>query len=110
MTIAAIEITRTAEEIASELSALNELLSQLPQQTLRPDETRDCLHAQVHVLQDNLSKQDVLDEYEDMEDDPIMFIFESAYDAWRWMAGDDELTPSKAWPHLSERAADPLAA
>ena len=79
---------KTAAEIAAEVAALKELLPKLPNQ-------RSAIKAQIRVLENDLSNDDVYDEFQGTSR------FDDTLDVCMWRDGDSECEPmSIQWREL----------
>jgi len=96
----------TAEQIKSEISRLREIMDKVPPTTRFGESNTDAIDAEIEVLENDLSEDDIYSsscETEDEEDEKWSFrIRDLALAARRWMDGEDPESPSKGWEPLVE--------
>jgi hypothetical protein len=95
---------RTRLEIADELFALNELLSQVPPTSAFGDDNHEAINTQIRVIQETMTQTKLLEEYED--DDP--YILSAALDAHAWLYDDGDAV-SEGWQEMAEESVAAVA-
>jgi hypothetical protein len=91
---------RTTTEIANEIKALKKLRNKVPSTTYFGDDNRAAIDAQIRVIEENMTLDDIHDEWED--DD---FLLGNADDALKWLREDADPV-SGCWAHLVEAQAE----
>lgn len=89
---------RPKEEITAEIEALTTMKPTVLHHSKFGDDHHAAIDAQVQVLEDGLSEDDVYDEFP--EGDFADNIRDSALDAARWAEGDSDDVPSEQWKDL----------
>lgn len=87
-------LTRTVEEVQQEIASLRDLSGRVASTTAFGDSNDDAIDAQIRVLDEKLTFEQVVDEYED-----VAYTLSSALDAYRWLNEDDEPV-STGWREL----------
>lgn len=88
---------RTCPETAEELYVLNDLLNNVPQYSTFGDDNHQALAAQIKVITEGMTKDQMLEEYEDGED----YTLYAALDAYEWMHEDGDPV-SEGWTVMIE--------
>lgn len=94
-------MSRTRIEVEEELSALCNLADIVPQYTAFGDDNQEAINAQIKVIRERMSFEDVLYEFEDERS----YTLSAAQDALRWLRDDDEPV-SAAWMELVASSAE----
>lgn len=97
-------MARTRIEIEDELNALKELRNNVPPQTAFGDNNQDAIDAQIKVIENRMTFEEVIDEFEIDGD----YILSNAQDAVRWLRDDDEPV-SDSWRDLVGVAVEAVA-
>lgn len=87
-------MSRTRMEIDEELAVLKGLANEIPAQSAQGEDNHDAINAQIRVIEDDMSFEDMIVAYDDDE-----FILSAAIDARRWLKDDDEPV-SETWLEL----------
>lgn len=96
----------TAKEIAAEIAKLREMKPTVLRASMFGDNHHDAIDAQVEVLEQRMSEDEVFDKYPfgdegEGEDDVAENVHNAARDAALWLAGEsDDGNPSKNWESL----------
>lgn len=91
-------------EIADEIHALKELLHQVPPTSAFEDDNHEAIHAQIRVIQEEMTYEELLHEFEEGEPE----IFNAALNALGWLY-DDDTPPSEWWREILEDSAEVAA-
>jgi hypothetical protein len=97
-------IKRTKKEIADEIKALKELKPRVPRRTFFGEDNWLKIDAQLDTLEEVRDEEEVYDHYEENEDassDDEHVVRDSALDAARWLAGDNDDKPSDGWRSIA---------
>jgi hypothetical protein len=89
-------ITRTVEEIAAEIAALNELKPHVPKWSHFGENNHAKIDAQIDVLTERRDDDDVYAHYDDGPER------ESALDTAEWLMGNLDVKPSAHWEHFAK--------
>lgn len=92
---------RTAKEIKAEVAALKKLRGQLPKLSPRGEENHTCIDAQIEVLNNKFTEDDIY-ERGDIETTPTKKFWNSdvrnsAMSALNWKLGESFEAPSVDW-------------
>lgn len=87
---------RSKEEVQKEAETLREMKPKVRQFSAFGDDHHAAIDAQIEVLQEGLSDDDV---YERFEED-AQNIFDEAMQAFEWMSGENDVAPSVGWAEL----------
>lgn len=90
------------DEIAAEIATLTEMQPKVRWHSAFGDDNRAAIEAQINVLQNRMTDDDIYDEYEDPEDPDNRHALDNALEAWAWLNGESEegLPPSADWQSL----------
>lgn len=86
---------RTQDEIDAEIAKLEGLKTRIPQKTLFGDNNRAAIDAEIVVLKEQMSMNDVYRNY-----GADMHVCDSALGAFSWMAGEVDTPTSDDWSAL----------
>lgn len=89
----------TPEQIKAELVALEKCKATVPKSGMMGN-NHDGLDASASVLRDRMSHNDIYDTWGPDAGDESDFdraVFDGALDAYNWMTGDDDESPSEKW-------------
>ena len=87
--------TRSKQEITDEVRKLQGLRSRVPQHGMLGNDNREAIDAQLRVLKENLSKEQVIEEFEGPDD----YILSNALDAAEFLEGDGAAC-SEGWEDM----------
>lgn len=90
---------KTRSEIESEIAALEAVKLRIPHTTAFGDSNHDAIDAQVEVLQEEMTEDDI---YEKWPDDTDMHTRTAAQEAQQWMDGESEDVPSADWATIAK--------
>lgn len=90
------------KQIESEIKKLETIKPKIPRTNFFGDNNHDKIDAQIEVLQEELSEDEVYDRFEDEENpDRTMEIVSNARQAALWLIGEsDDGAPSNGWKEL----------
>lgn len=88
-------MSRTRIEIQEELTALGDLLNEIPTTSSFGDNNQEAINAQIRVISYRMTVDELLSEYEDEVD----YTLSAAMDALRWLRDDDE-PASESWNEM----------
>jgi len=92
-------MNKTSEQIAAEIKSLSDLKPHIPSQSGFGDDNDGAINAQLEVLRDNLSFDDIDMKRDDGEWDD--YVYDSAFWALEWMNGNSKDSPSQDWKPLA---------
>jgi hypothetical protein len=95
--------TRSKQEITDEISKLQGLRNRVPQHGMLGNDNRAAIDAQIRVLNENLSKEQAIEEFEGPDD----YILSNALDAAEFLAGEGAAC-SESWAELVAMQAETL--
>lgn len=105
------KIPKTEKQIKKEAEALVKLKPQVPMYTAFGDNNHAKIEAEIRVLSDNMSEDDIYDTWPvDGKDDEESLEFErenghensAALYVRQWMDGEEEDGPAKGWAELAK--------
>lgn len=95
---------KTNEQINTEITTLREMKPNVREYTAFGDSNHDAIEAQVDVLREHMSTDDVYDRFgEDAFEDEDEFCqsdLDAALSAQQWLCGESEEAPSAGWSSL----------
>lgn len=93
----------TEKQIESEIKKLETLKPLMPHFSVFGDDNYEKIDAQITVLEEGLTEDDVYDRFEDQDNpDKTYDLVSNARDAALWLIGESEYgSPSKGWEELA---------
>lgn len=92
---------RSQDEIDTEAKKLEEMKPTVRRCSSFGDNHHDAIDAQVRVLRERMSEDDIYSEFGDEGmDDFAQNVLDEALEARWWMCGDNDTAPSEAWKDL----------
>jgi hypothetical protein len=91
------KIKRTPAEIAQEVKTIREMKPKIRQHTAFGDDNHASIDAQVNVLDNGLTEDQVYSEYGEDDGESIVM---AALDALFWLEGSKDNKPSEDWASL----------
>lgn len=96
----------TGEQIKAEIAELKRIKPLIPERSFFGDNNQEAIDAQIIVLEEDLSEEDVFERGERAEDEEGYFdenMINHARDAVDWLNGDSEESPSAGWAVLVKK-------